>query len=90
MDEIIYDRKSTPFPITPFMGVVFLLWALHGGSVALVEEWKPRVFVCRHLLVCLRRGHRFLVGIFERSAEQHMGGIFCGGMYPVCPKNLGA
>ena len=90
MDEIIYDCKLASFPITPFVGVVFLLWALHGGSVALVEEWEPRMFVCHHLLVRLRRGHRVLVGIFERPAEQHMGGFFCWCFSPVCPKNLGA
>jgi len=34
--KFIYDSKPAPVPITPFVGVVFLLWALHGGSVALV------------------------------------------------------
>jgi hypothetical protein len=49
MDEIIYDGKPAPFPITPFVGVVFLLWALHGGSVALVEKWQPRVRIAEYL-----------------------------------------
>ena len=88
--KFIYDSKPAPFPVTPFVGVVFLLWALHGGSVALVEEWQPRMFIGHHLLVRLRRGHRFLVGIFERPTLRHMGGILCGSVCSVCPQNVGA
>ena len=90
MDEIIYDCKPAPFPIVTSLGIVFLLWVLYGGRVALVEECQPRMFVRHHLLVRLRRGDCFLVGIIERPAIRHMGGIFCGGVHPLCPQSLGA
>ena len=66
--KVTSDYKPTSLPILAPVGVVFVLWLLHGGSVELVEWNKPRVFVCHHFSVRFCCGHGFLVAVFKCSA----------------------